>query len=122
MSFEITVTLVGIFVVFMALVLLSLIIYTASKILNIRRKAPKIESYTDKDRAPILKVSGDERTDAPDGSPSDEELIAVLTAAALAGLRRSSECKIRVKHFRRIPQTSPPWNLRGRNEYISDKL
>ncbi len=50
------------------------------------------------------------------------ELIAILTAAVLASLGREYENKIQIKSYRRIPSTSPAWNLMGRNEYILNKL
>ena len=122
MGLIINLTVVGILVVFLALVLLSIIISISGKIFNIKRSSPKNDSVTAKNKASILEVNGDKKLDAPDGDLSNSELVAVLTAAVQASLRRTSECKVRIKSFRRIPQTSPAWNLRGRNEYISGKL
>lgn len=52
---------------------------------------------------------------------SDDELIAVLTAAVMA-MRSNSGVKIRVTSFRRIPQSAPVWNTVGRRERMENKL
>ncbi|NLD48332.1 MAG: OadG family protein [Clostridiaceae bacterium] len=53
---------------------------------------------------------------------TDENLIAVLTAAVLASMGKGPEYKIRVTSFRRIPQSSPTWNMAGRTDNTSDGL
>lgn len=53
---------------------------------------------------------------------SNEELIAVITAAVLAASKSHPGIKLKVRSFRRIPQTSPVWNLAGRHEQISGIL
>lgn len=55
------------------------------------------------------------------GEP-DENLVAVLTAAVLASMGIEPEYKIRVKSFRRIPQSSPIWNIAGRTDNVTDGL
>lgn len=52
---------------------------------------------------------------------SDDELIAVLTAAVMS-MQSNSNIKLRVTSFRRIPQSSPVWNTTGRIERLEDKL
>lgn len=55
-------------------------------------------------------------------SEPDENLVAVLTAAVLASMGKEPEYKIRVKSFRRIPQSSPIWNFAGRTDNVTDGL
>lgn len=52
----------------------------------------------------------------------DAEFVAILTAAVMSAMGPKMECKIRIKSFRRVPQTSPVWNTVGRSEFISNKL
>lgn len=114
-------TFVGLTVVFLALILLSLAIFVFSKFLNIKKesngKTPDV-----KDEASILEIDEDEELDAPSDDLSDDEIVAVLTAAVLASMRARPESKIRVKSFRRIPGIAPAWNATGRLEQISAKL
>jgi len=74
--------------------------------------------------------SGSEGTTvAPNNAPSqkagkdlsDEELIAVLTAAVMA-MQSNPDIKIKVTSFRRIPQSAPVWNTIGRRERLENKL
>lgn len=122
MGFVINLTIVGILVVFLALVFLAAILTIFGKVFSINKNAVKNDPVTARNGASVPEVNEDKKLDAPDGDPSNDELVAVLTAAVLSSLRRPPECKIRVKSFRRIPQTSPIWNLRGRSEYLSGKL
>ena len=55
-------------------------------------------------------------------SETNDELIAVLTAAVMASLQTQPHCELRVTSFRRIGQTAPVWNTAGRSEYIASKL
>jgi Na+-transporting methylmalonyl-CoA/oxaloacetate decarboxylase gamma subunit len=55
-------------------------------------------------------------------STTNEELIAVLTAAVAASMQAVSTSKIKIKSFRRIQQTSPVWNKAGRIEHMSSRL
>lgn len=51
----------------------------------------------------------------------NNEIVAAI-AAAIAYISRKTNSKIVVRSFRRVPQTSPVWNMTGRIELISDKL
>lgn len=51
----------------------------------------------------------------------NEEIILAISAA-IAALESSSGCKLIVKSFRRIPQTSPVWSTAGRIERIERSL
>lgn len=52
---------------------------------------------------------------------SDDEVIAVISAA-VNSLNTAPGCKLVVKSFRRIPQTSPIWSTSGRVERFQSKL
>lgn len=110
-------SLVGISVVFLALIALSFFIYlfgkvmkngNGSKPLN-KKKARGSSVGTPLEGSPAMDESGD-------------ELIAVITAAIMAGLAQaglSPECRIKVRPFNRVSSDAPAWNLAGRNELVS---
>ncbi len=119
MELALNVTLVGISVVFFALIILSFMISIFSNILNIK-KNQKVETISNTTmNTSVTEVNEKNNTDY---LQSQDELVAVLTAAILASVRNTTECNLRVKSFRRISQNSPAWNTAGRNEYISGKL
>ncbi|MGI6778368.1 MAG: OadG family protein [Acetivibrionales bacterium] len=122
MGFTISIAVVGILVVFLSLIILAVVISVFGMIFYSKKNTPKDGSATAMNKAPILETNGDEKLDAPYNNLSNEELVAVLTAAVQASFGRTPECRIRVKSFRRIPQTSPAWNLMGRSEYFFGKL
>ena len=79
----------------------------------------KKSSDTDKggsDDSSYLEIEEDDdfHNDSSDNS-SNSSLIALLTAAATAYMGSSSDVKVRVTSFKRIPQTSPVWNTVGRS-------
>ena len=86
---------------FIAIVLLLLILYTIVKLRNAKNKEQSVEGTCEK---------------------PDEELVAVIMAAIQASMEPESQCKLRIKSFRRIRQSSPIWNRTGRFEQISKKL
>jgi sodium pump decarboxylase gamma subunit len=111
-------TLVGITVVFVSLILLSFAIVIISKLVaagNILKSTDTEKRNEEDNVTKRVKTKVIESTD-------DDKLVAVLTAAIMASMGNKPDCKIRVKSFRRIPQTSPAWNLAGRYDYISEKL
>ena len=117
--------LVGFSVVFIALILLTIIIYVFNKI-NINAKNT-VKSSVKSSEASVKTESlpaFNEGVEALDDETliSDDELVAVLTAAIMASVKRSSECNIKVKSIKRLPKTSPVWNTTGRNELIAGKL
>lgn len=115
-------TFVGVFVVFVSLIFLAFAIVAISSILSLgnRKKQPiniqqsEVNNSSEEVENRVLSTT--------DTKMSEDKIIAVLTAAVLASMKNGPECKIRVKSFRRIPQSSPTWNLAGRNDYISEKL
>ena len=52
---------------------------------------------------------------------SNDELIAVLTAAIAASLNTSTY-NLRIKSYRRIENTKPAWNKAGINETINNRF
>ena len=122
MLFALNVTFVGLFVVFLWLIILSVIIFVFSKSISARRANTEAAPKNTAAGASVLKISEDYKKDAPAEDISGDELITVLTAAVLASMKPGAESNIRVKSFRRIPQGSPAWNVTGRLEHIAGKL
>ena len=121
MGSTMNVVFVGITVVFLALIILSLIIYASGKFFSAKNNTRNVKEI-DNNEASVLEIDEDEKIDAPYNNLSNDELVAVLTAAIQASMRSRPECNIRVKSFRRIPQSSPVWNVTGRNEQLAGKL
>lgn len=121
-----TVALTGITIVVMTLLALALLITVVSlAIRSIIGKAPA-DNSSKRSEAAVDTKAIEEKNEQPQEpvqtDASNDELIAVLTAAVLAGMNNRPECKIRVKSFRRIPEASPTWNLKGRYEQLLNKL
>jgi glutaconyl-CoA/methylmalonyl-CoA decarboxylase subunit delta len=112
MGYELNISLIGITVVFVALIGLSLIIFIFSKFFSAARAF--------KDNNKSINIASIKDTQGND--IKNEELIAVLTAAVVSSMREKTMSKIKVKSYRRIPQTSPVWNMTGRMEQILSKL
>ncbi|MFO7611210.1 MAG: OadG family protein [Clostridia bacterium] len=109
-------SLVGISVVFLALIALSFFIYLFGKVMkNGNGTRP---SGTARNEISSMKTS----LENPGADGGDDELIAVITAAIMASLRQAGltpECRIKVRPFNRVSSDAPAWNLAGRNELIS---
>lgn len=115
-------SIVGISVVFLALVALYVFILLFGKFMkngedrSVKRKAEKAESPE-----PVKLQAGVEITaDADDGDM--DEIIAVITAAvraAVAGSGITPECRIKVKSFKRVSSESPVWHEAGRKELLN---
>ncbi len=101
---------IGISVVFLALIALSLFIFVFGKIMNREKKNKKIRSKRSKaDKKITVEVDG------------DDELIAVITAAVSAYLNSnglSPECKIKVTTFNRVTSKSSIWNESSKHELV----
>jgi len=119
---SLNVALVGMVVVFIALVLIifSIKLFSAIFTRTQSNKPNGINSNSngkaDKENTPPAAGSNVSASDTL--SP---ELIAVITAAIAASMQ-SSASGIRVKSIKRIGHTTPIWNIAGRNEYILSKL
>lgn len=118
LSLAINVIFVGVTVVFLSLIFLTLIISMSTRILDaVRGSSGGKKKQTDD--ASALEI---DEVEASDSSASTDELIAVITAAIMSSINASPDYNIRIKFFRRIPQSAPVWNVAGRNEYIAGKL
>lgn len=105
-------SIVGISVVFLALIALSFFIYLFGKVMVKGNKKPT--KITDSMKT-VSKVEVSADTD-------DNELIAVITAAIQASFKKAGitpECKIVVKSFKRVEDDSPVWNTTGRKEVLN---
>jgi hypothetical protein len=91
-------------------------------LLNYKRKKTSDTVEEISDESSYLEIEEDDFIDDSSDYSSDNSLIAVLTAAVTAYMGSSSDVKVRVTSFKRIPQTSPVWNTVSRSEYISNKL
>ncbi|HPD00187.1 MAG TPA: OadG family protein [Acetivibrio sp.] len=115
-----SITFVGVTVVFASLIILCAIIYLFSVLIP---NKDKNSSNKDSDEK-LIDISSNNNAEAEklESNLSDDTLVAVLTAAVLASMGDRPDIKIRVTSFKRIQQTSPVWNVIGRKEYISNKL
>ena len=116
MDLALNLTLVGITVVFSALVILALMISLYSKIITGFSSKEKAKKQADVKTPAVTEAAATTDTIA------DEELIAVITAAISAALQNTPTCNLRVKSFKRINQTAPAWYSAGISEYITNKL
>lgn len=122
MQLALNVTFVGMFVVFLSLIILSIIIDISGRAFSrknsVNGAANPGNSKAAQGNPGSLKDSVNELAD----SASDNgELISVVTAAIAAYLKPGLENKIRVRSIRRIPQSTPVWNVAGRMEHIAGK-
>jgi|BioPla2DNA2_1021312.scaffolds.fasta_scaffold44455_1 sodium pump decarboxylase gamma subunit len=115
-----SITFVGITVVFASLIILCALIYLFPMLIPNKNK----NSSNKVSDEGLIDISSNNNAEAekPESNLSDDSLVAVLTAAVLASMGSRPDTKIRVTSFKRIQQTSPVWNAIGRKEYISNKL
>jgi sodium pump decarboxylase gamma subunit len=126
LSLAANVIFVGITVVFISLVVLSYCITLFVKILGLKKnRAESTDSVNN--QTPISEADIDNETGASDiesahSEFSDQELVAVITAAIMASGRTRPESKIRITSYRRVPLNSPAWNAAGRAGILSSRL
>jgi len=121
LKFAFTITLIGTSIVFLSLIVLC-VLMSFFPLLNYKRKKTSDTVEEISDESSYLEIEEDDFIDDSSDYSSDNSLIAVLTAAVTAYMGSSSDVKVRVTSFKRIPQTSPVWNTVSRSEYISNKL
>jgi hypothetical protein len=96
------------------------------KILGLKKnRAESTDSVNN--QTPISEADIDNETGASDiesahSEFSDQELVAVITAAIMASGRTRPESKIRITSYRRVPLNSPAWNAAGRAGILSSRL
>lgn len=120
------VTVLGMGIVFIALIALIYVIELLNKVLNAsQQKSNKDIKLDEKDNNQLDSASVElSETTANEGiqaETDEEELIAVITAAIAASLNRSTH-DIVVRSVKRIPYNSPVWNIAGRNQQIVERL
>jgi Na+-transporting methylmalonyl-CoA/oxaloacetate decarboxylase gamma subunit len=126
LSLAVNVIFVGITVVFLSLIVLSFCITLFVKILGLKKnRAESADSVNN--QTPISETNIDNETGvsgigSADSEFSDQELVAVLTAAIMASGRTRPDSKIRIASYRRVPLNSPAWNAAGRAGIISGRL
>jgi sodium pump decarboxylase gamma subunit len=108
-------SIVGISVVFLALIALSFAIYVFGKVMaNGNGKKERKSAEMKLENIKSVEVEADVEDDG--------ELIAVITAAIQASLVKagiSPECKIVVKSFKRVDSGAPVWNTVNRKELLN---
>jgi sodium pump decarboxylase gamma subunit len=121
MNLAINVTLVGIFVVFSALVLLSALISFSNKIFAYKKnnKGNDVNSLRDNK---IEQIDTNDNLNPETNEENDGELIAVLTAAVMAHMKQTSDTKIKIRSYKRVTRSSSPWNSVGTVEQISSRF
>ncbi len=117
---SLNVLLVGITIVFFALILLSFTLYLFGKIFG-RRKNRKNNDETEKssDQITIEGVPDKKIIGSSIENINDAELVAVLTSAVQTYMGREIKNSLKVKSFRRVDKASPVWNTTGKIEQIS---
>lgn len=104
---------VGISVVFLALVALFFFIYIFGKVM--KNGSNKVEKTPERKIRKIKSIEVDADVD-------DNQLIAVITAAVQASLQKAGitpECRIVVRSFNRVEDGTPVWNKTGRKEVLN---
>jgi len=123
LSLAINLTFVGMVVVFAALIILSYCIVLLSKILSLRSgRSSGGSTGGSKKETSVSAVSDNGSVELSEAHVSDNELIAVLTAAIQASLGINAGNKLFNRSFKRTPRTAPAWSFAGRIDQISGKL
>lgn len=108
---SLSITVIGIIIVFIALFLIEYAIRLFSKILTIRIKPSRSETA---EQEPVeVSSSYDEsrnETDSESGIASEQEIAAVIAAAIQAAFsNREVKSNLRVRSFRRVSVETPVW-------------
>lgn len=117
LKYGLSVAVVGILIVFVALVILIALIYVMNLIVNgtANKKKPSEQvKQAESDAAPIViqttEVGGD-------------EIIAVITAAITAMMdAEGAKGGFVVRSIRRVGSTAPAWNRAGREEQVYSRM
>lgn len=104
------VTLLGVFIVFLALALLFVFVSAMKAVFNKPTKA-KQKDVVKVVEAPAVEVVVEETMD-------DTELVAVITAAVAASLETSTH-NIIVRNIVRLPDSTPAWGKLGRMQRLN---
>lgn len=113
--FGLTVTLIGMVIVFAGLMLLIGLIKLVAIVTGGIGQKPKKDKKVD-EPAPVIQAPAVQPVAAP---AADEQLIAVISAAVAAML--GEECGFVVRRVRRVTNASP-WQMAGREEQIYSRF
>lgn len=103
------------------------IVFAVLAILMIVLMLFKVFFYKDPAKTVAQEPAKAEPTHAPEAAQEtaeeedEEELIAVLTAAVAASMNTSTY-NLRIKSYRRVPNTRPAWNRAGISETIGNRF
>ncbi|NSW89776.1 MAG: OadG family protein [Firmicutes bacterium] len=128
MELALTVTFVGLFVVFTALIILAFMIFFTSKVFALKISNNRIVANNSKaqDILHPTNIKKDtvaaEKDNAVVVEKDESELIAVLTAAVMASMKQAPDFKVKIKSFKRICNDSPAWSSAGLAEQISSRI
>ena len=117
MDSSFNIMLVGITVVFSALILLTVALYLFTGLMNIKKDK---EQKNDSDNNVISDIYNATQSQAKTDIVNDNALIAVLTAAISSCMSRDVKSNLVIRSYRRISTTSPVWNTTGRIEQINN--
>lgn len=112
------VTVVGLCIVFAVLIILMLVMMAMKAIFY--KEAPVTAGGPNVSQKPEP-IAMTPATPPASRQMTDDELIAVLTAAVAASLNTSTY-HLQVKSFRRIENTSPSWNKAGVRDVIESRF
>lgn len=114
------VTVIGLFIVFAVLVILMIVLMLFKVFFY---KAPSKASAPAAVQEPAAAVPAPAAAEPKPSVPEEdeEELIAVLTAAAAASMNTSTY-NLRIKSYRRVPNTRPAWNRAGISDTIGNRF
>ena len=112
----ISTTIIGLLIVFSVLIILMGVLMLFNKIFGKTEKKATVEQP--KPAAPVSVPAVNQTASAEE---SEEELIAVLTAAIAASLNTPTY-KLRIKSYRRIKRNAPVWNKAGIKETIDSRF
>lgn len=110
-------TIIGLMIVFVVLIILMGVLMLFNKIFGKPEKKVTVEQP--KPAAPVSAPKAEQIAAAAE--KSEEELIAVLTAAVAASLNTSTY-NLRIKSYRRIQNNAPAWNKAGIKETIESRF
>ena len=121
MQLALNVTFVGMFVVFLSLIILSIIIEYTGKVFSAKNSKNDVNPGNSKITRGNPADLKNEANEIADNVSGNDKIVAVITAAIAAYLGSGSENNIRVRSIRRVPQSTPVWNVAGRMEHIAGK-
>jgi sodium pump decarboxylase gamma subunit len=112
-----SVTVVGMGIVFGILILLYLVLMGMKMVFYKENEAVASTGVKEVKQEQVTAVQVEEQKEEID----EDELIAVLTAAVAASLNQSTY-NLNIRSFRRIDQNAPVWNSVSRKEQLESRM